>query len=250
MERYRTGPPARGQNLPAIHGAGVAGRESDVFTGLVESIGTVETVRRRGPVTVFAIRASFSRELERGESVAVNGTCLTVVRTSERSFEVEAIGQTVSRTTLGKLTSGARVTLERALVAGERLGGHVVTGHVDGVGIVGSVAKSDRGVLVSVELPADLDRYVVARGSVAIDGVSLTVASIAGAVLTVALIPETLRATVASSYRRGTVVNVETDILAKHQEKLAAAGPREGAEGVDREDGMTLDRLRDLGFLK
>jgi len=221
-----------------------------VFTGLVESVGTVETVRRRGPVTALTIRASFSRELERGESVAVNGTCLTVVRTSERSFEAEAIGQTVSRTTLGKLTSGSHVNLERALVAGERLGGHVVTGHVDGVGTVGSVTKSDRGVLVSIELPTDLVRYVVARGSVAIDGVSLTVAGIAGPVLTVALIPETLGATVASSYRRGSAVNVETDILAKHQEKLAAAGPREGTETVDREDGMTLDRLRDLGFLK
>jgi riboflavin synthase len=221
-----------------------------MFTGLVESVGTVEAIRRSGAVTVFAVRAHFASELARGESVAVNGTCLTVVRTSSRSFEVEAIGQTVGRTTLGTLTPGSRVNLERAVVAGERLGGHVVTGHVDGVGTVTSVTKTDRGVLVSVDLPSDLTRYVVARGSVAIDGVSLTVASIEAKVLTVALIPETLGATVASSYRRGTSVNIETDILAKHQEKLAAAGPREGDEAASREDGVTLDRLRDLGFLK
>ncbi len=227
-----------------------------MFTGLVETRGTVETLRRQGDGATIVVRAPFAVELERGESVAVNGACLTVVRAGPRRFEVEAVAQTLAMTTIGRLTAGAPVNLERALRLGDRMGGHVVTGHIDGIATVTSVAPTSNGRVVSFELPPALVRHVVPRGSIALDGVSLTVAGIEGTLLRVALIPETLGATIAGSYRSGSRANVETDIMAKHQEKLSS-GARDGAptnggerESDGRESGLTAERLKELGFLE
>ena len=222
-----------------------------MFTGLVECKGRVMRSRRLAGAAVIRIAAPFARELVQGESVSVSGVCQTVVRCDAASFEVDAIAATIALTTLGEVRSGNDVNLERALRLGDRLGGHMVTGHVDGVARVVEVRHNRDGSRLTLELPAELVRHVVPRGSIALDGVSLTVAEVTGRRVTVALIPETLRATVAGTYRPGVRVNVETDLLAKHQEKLLegrgdSSGPPDGDESTG---GLTEKQLRELGFM-
>jgi riboflavin synthase len=221
-----------------------------VFTGLIEATGRITAFSRRGRAGSLAVEAPFARELARGESVAVDGVCLTVTAVRGRAFEVDVGETTMATTTLGRASVGRVVNLERALRLGDRMGGHVVTGHVDGLATVVSVGRTGNGADVTVELPGSLARHVVPRGSIAIDGISLTVASVEGARFTVSLIPETLAATVASSYRAGSVVNVETDVLAKYRESIAADGGEQPGDGPGTrpEKGLTLERLRELGF--
>ena len=221
-----------------------------MFTGLVECKGRVMWLRRTHGGAAIRIAAPFASELEHGESVSVNGVCQTVVRADAAAFEVDAVAQTLSLTTIGELVSGNEVNLERALRMGDRLGGHMVAGHVDGVARVLQLRSDRNGTRLTLELPAPLARYVVQRGSIAVDGVSLTVAEVAGERVTVALIPETLRATLAGAYRSGMKVNIETDLLAKHQEKLLegrgeTSGPPDSDESAG---GLTDKRLRELGF--
>ena len=221
-----------------------------MFTGLVECKGRVTWLRRTHGGAAIRMAAPFASELEHGESVSVNGVCQTVVRADADAFEVDVIAQTLSVTTMGQLRSGNEVNLERALRLGDRLGGHLVTGHVDGVARVRELRTDRDGTRLTLELPVALTRYVVARGSIAVDGVSLTVAEVARERVTVALIPETLRATLAGGYRSGMKVNIETDLLAKHQEKLLegrgeASGPPDSNESAG---GLTEERLRELGF--
>ena len=206
--------------------------------------------RRAAGAAAIRIAAPFASELERGESVSVNGVCQTVVRSDTTGLEVHAIAQTLSLTTIGELRSGNEVNLERALRLGDRLGGHMVAGHVDGVARILELRCDRDGTRLTLELSAELVRHVVPRGSIAVDGVSLTVAEVAGGRVTVALIPETLRTTLAGAYRPGTKVNVETDLLAKHQEKLLedlgkTSGPPERDKSAG---GLTEKRLRELGF--
>jgi riboflavin synthase len=223
-----------------------------MFTGLVECKGRVVWIRRVAGAAVIRITAPFASELGQGESVSVNGVCQTVVRSDAAGFEVDAVAQTLAVTTLGELRSGDEVNLERALRLGDRLGGHMVAGHVDGVARVLELRTDRDGTRLTLELPALLVRYVVARGSIAVDGVSLTVAEVSGERVTVALIPETMRATRAASYEPGMKVNIETDILAKHQEKLLegqgeVSGPPDGNKSAG---GLTEKRLRELGFME
>ncbi|MFH1865826.1 MAG: riboflavin synthase [Candidatus Eisenbacteria bacterium] len=221
-----------------------------MFTGLVESVGRVVRVRRASGGATVRMSAPFASELERGESVSVNGVCQTVVRSDASGFEVDVVRQTLSVTTIGELRGGSEVNLERALRLGDRLGGHMVAGHVDGVARVTALRRDANGARLSLELPEGLSRYVVARGSIAVDGISLTVAEVSGSHVTVALIPETLRATLAGTYRPGTRVNVEADLLAKHQEKLLRSGVEDGEPEARGESGggLTEKRLRELGF--
>jgi riboflavin synthase len=219
-----------------------------MFTGLVEAVGRVDWVRRGASGVRIRISAPFASELEQGESVSVNGVCQTVVRADRSAFEVDAVAQTLSITTLGTMRGGAYVNLERALRAGDRMGGHFVTGHADGVARVTEMKRGRDGVRLSVEIPGELVRYVVERGSIALDGVSLTVAETDGARVTVALIPETLRATVAAGYRSGTRVNIETDVMAKQQEKLLLRSPDASRDQDGARKVLTVERLKELGF--
>ncbi len=221
-----------------------------MFTGLIESRGRITRLERRGRAGRLAIRAPFAEELKRGESVAVEGVCLTVASVRGSVFEVDVAERTMETTTLGGAATGRLVNLERALKVGDRLGGHVVTGHVDGTARVVAVERVSNGSDVAIELPRALAKHVVPRGSIAVDGVSLTVARVEGARFRVSLIPETLSATTASTYRVGSTVNVETDVLAKYQESIAAASgePRGEAQAPSDEAGLTLKRLRELGF--
>jgi len=182
--------------------------------------------------------------------VSVNGVCQTVVRSDAGGFEVDAIAQTLSVTTIGELRSGREVNLERALRLGDRLGGHMVAGHVDEVARAVELRARQDGTRLTLELSAEAVRHVVPRGSIAVDGVSLTVAEVAGRRVTVALIPETLRTTVAGVYRPGTKVNIETDLLVKHQEKLLEhSGETSGPPDSNQSDGgLTQKRLSELGF--
>lgn len=195
-----------------------------MFTGIVEETGTVRAVRPGG---VTGLEVACGRVLEgtrTGDSISVNGCCLTVVALLDGGFATEVTGETLARTALGSLRSGDAVNLERAMPAGARLGGHLVQGHVDGVGEVLHVGERDGWRLVRVSLPEPLARYVVEKGSITADGVSLTVAGVGGGSFDVALVPHTLEVTVLDSRRPGDRVNLEADVVAKYVERLLAAG--------------------------
>lgn len=188
-----------------------------MFTGIIEKIGLVREVRRQRGGLVLVIEASLEGEpLRVGESVAVSGPCLTVERLLPSGFEVYASLETIERTTLGRLTQGHRVNLERALRLGDRLGGHILTGHVDGVGRVRSVVPSGDAKRVTILAPPEAARLLAPKGSVAVDGVSLTVNSVNGHEFSVMLVPHTLRSTTLSDLRPGDEVNIEADILARY----------------------------------
>jgi riboflavin synthase len=191
-----------------------------MFTGLVREVGTVTSLQRDDSGARLRLQAGLADELGAGDSVAVAGACLTVAAAGSDAFEVDAINQTLSLTTLGELAPRERVNLEPALRAADALGGHLVQGHVDGVGTV--LGASDDGVSrrLRVAIPAELRRYVVERGSIALDGVSLTVAAVDEGAIEVALIPETLARTTLGDVGRGARLNVEVDLVARHVERL------------------------------
>lgn len=193
-----------------------------MFTGLVEDVGEVARAERRSDRTILAIRTGRlpAAELALGDSVAIDGVCLTVTGRDEVGFEVTAGAETLRRTTLGNVRVGARVNLERAVRAGDRLGGHFVQGHVDGVGHV--AARRDRGANLEIDfrVPAELARYLIEKGSVAVDGISLTINQVRASLFSVALIPHTVDETTLADRRAGDPVNLEVDMIAKYVEKL------------------------------
>jgi riboflavin synthase len=192
-----------------------------VFTGLVEEVGRVAAIEDRPGARRLRISAgTVRRDLEVGESVAVNGCCLTVTALEPERFAVEAVPETLARTTLGALARGDAVNLERALRLDQRLGGHLVQGHVDGVGeVVAHVPEGD-GRRLSLRIPEGLRRFVAEKGSIAVDGVSLTVAACTPDGCEIALIPHTLANTVAGAYAPGGRVNLEVDLLARYLARL------------------------------
>ena len=192
-----------------------------MFTGLVEQIGTIETVGKTDAGVELRISCGYE-DLEKGESVNVNGVCLTVYECGSGWFTVAAMIMTISRTAIGDWKAGRRVNLERAMRADARFGGHIVQGHVDGVAIVRKAERREDTVLVDVDLPEGLSDTLVLHGSVTLDGVSLTVNRLEGAKLQVALIDYTLRHTALQDVREGDRVHVETDVIGKYVQKLAA----------------------------
>lgn len=196
-----------------------------MFTGIVEELGTVAAVADRGDAVRLTITASTVLEdVEHGDSIAVDGCCLTVAGTGAGSWSADVMAQTLAMTSLGQLTPGARVNLERAATLQTRLGGHLVQGHVDGVGTILHRSPGRHWEVVTVSLPPALARYVVDQGSIAVDGVSLTVVAAGEDRFTVSLIPETLARTTLGTKQVGDPVNLEVDVIAKHVEKLL--GPR------------------------
>jgi riboflavin synthase len=187
-----------------------------MFTGIITELGTVEAVEGSDEGARLRIRAELASELEAGDSVAVNGACLTATSAGTGAFEADVMHQTLSLTTLGDLDSDSRVNLELPLRAADRLGGHVVQGHVDGTATVVEVSEDGFAKRLRLELPDELLPYLVERGSVAIEGVSLTVAELTGSALEVSLIPETLERTTLGSLVPGARVNVECDVLARY----------------------------------
>ncbi len=196
-----------------------------MFTGLVEAIGTIRRIEQRGTNRLFAIEAGFAPELKPGESVAVNGCCLTVVASAKGLFKVEAVAQTLKSSNLRLLTVGGRVNLERALKMGERIGGHLVLGHIDEIGILKKIEHQADATSWTVAVEPESCRYLVPKGSVAIDGVSLTVDSVKRAEFRVNLIPFTLRQTTLDERRQGYKVNIEYDILVKSAQRSKDSHP-------------------------
>jgi riboflavin synthase len=192
-----------------------------MFTGLIEQVGTVERTRQTEAGVELRIAADFS-DLENGESIAVNGACLTVLDFGKGWFTVAAMVMTVGRTAIGGWRQGTRVNLERAMRATARLGGHIVQGHVDGVGTIRRVEKAVDAMVVDVDLPPGLAETLVLHGSVSLDGVSLTVNALEGDKLQVALIDYTLGHTALADIAAGSKVHVETDVIGKYVQRLVA----------------------------
>jgi riboflavin synthase len=200
-----------------------------VFTGLIQDLGEVTELERSVDGVGLTIASRLADEVRDGESVAVNGVCLTATTVAGGSFAAEVMNETLLRSSLGSLGPGARVNLELALRVGDRLGGHFVQGHVDAVGTVSEALDDGFARRVQIEAPEHVLRYIVAKGSITVDGVSLTVAELGERWFTVSLIPETLQRTTLGAARSGTVVNLEVDVLAKYVEKALRANAAEEA---------------------
>ena len=193
-----------------------------MFTGLVQDLGTVSNVEATPDGVRLLVATALTGELSEGDSVAVNGVCLTATAIADGRFSADVMHETLSRSTLAAVTGGSQVNLELPLRAADRMGGHVVQGHVDGVGTISSAREDGFSRVLSIEAPADLLRYVVEKGSIAVDGISLTVFAVDDAGFEVSLIPETLERTNLGAAIPGTPVNLEVDVLAKYVEKLVA----------------------------
>jgi len=215
-----------------------------MFTGIIREIGTVRSAEAAGSGKRLVVEARAALEGARvGDSISVNGACLTAEKVEGGSFQASVTPETLQRTTLGRLAPGARVNLEPALRAGDPMGGHTVQGHVDGVGAVTEVTRGDGAATMGFACPAEVRRYLVVKGSVAVDGVSLTVVEVGCAGFSVALVEHTLEETTLGERQPGDAVNVEVDVLAKYVEALLKA--REDAG----EGRLTLDRLGEEGYL-
>jgi riboflavin synthase len=216
-----------------------------VFTGLVAGTGKLSSRQRRGPGYRLVIDTAgldgFAR-LELGESIAVAGACLTVVARTESSFDADVSIETAQKTTLGRVSLGADLNLERSLRVGDRLGGHWVSGHVDGVGRVASIEPSGEAWLVRVTIPEELRRFVAAKGSVTLDGVSLTVNAVAGLELSVMLIPHTRQVTSLKHWRAGAELNLEADLVARYLVNYFEVTGQSPVTSDDARFGLALER--------
>lgn len=202
-----------------------------MFTGIVEELGEVTAVENLGDASRFRLRGPLVTEgAKHGDSIAVNGVCLTVVDFGDGEFTADVMAETLNRSSLGALEEGSRVNLERPMAVGDRLGGHIVQGHVDNVGTVLERKPSENWEIVKISLPADLTRYVVEKGSITVDGVSLTVVDAGPDFFTISLIPTTLALTTLGIKQPGDPVNLEVDVIAKYVERLLGADAGESAK--------------------
>lgn len=212
-----------------------------MFTGIVEEVGRIKAIRRGNGGAVLEIEAVKVLEGTRvGDSIATNGVCLTVTGMGAGSFDADVMPETLRRSNLGDLRPGDRVNLERALRLDSRLGGHLVAGHVDGTGVVSDRRQEDNAVWFTVAVAPEILRYVIEKGSIAVDGVSLTVAYVDEAVFKVSVIPHTQEETTLLGKRVGAVVNLENDLIAKYVEKFTGGG--------ERKQGLSLEFLQANGF--
>lgn len=218
-----------------------------MFTGIIEEVGTIQNIRYNGQSAVLTIGAEKVLEGTRiGDSIAVNGVCLTVIRLSERQFQADVMAETLRRSSLGGLRGG-RVNLERAMAANGRFGGHIVAGHIDGTGKIASMRPEGNAVWITVEAEQSILRYIVQKGSIAIDGISLTVAGLSQTDFAVSLIPHTGEETTLLQKRPGDIVNLENDVIGKYVERLLMAeSPVQDEAGCS--SGLTREKLLEYGF--
>ncbi|MFD9035575.1 riboflavin synthase [Streptomyces sp. NPDC059567] len=202
-----------------------------MFTGIVEELGEVTAVEKLADASRFSLRGPLVTEgAKHGDSIAVNGVCLTVVEFGGGEFTADVMEETLLRSSLGALEVGSRVNLERPMAVGDRLGGHIVQGHVDGTGTIIDRTPSENWEIVKVALPAHLSRYVVEKGSITVDGVSLTVVEAADDWFTISLIPTTLALTTLGIKQSGDPVNLEVDVIAKYVERLLGPNAKENVK--------------------
>ena len=215
-----------------------------MFTGIIEELGTVERVTRGRVSAVLAIRAeAILSDLKIGDSVAVNGVCLTATSLTGYGFTADVMHETLDRSALAGLGPGSRVNLERAMAANGRFGGHIVAGHVDGVGTIAAIEQDDNAIWFTITAPEQVLRYVVEKGSIAIDGISLTVARVEPDRFAVSVIPHTAAVTLLGQRRTGDRVNLESDLVGKYVERLLRPAPEE--KGQSR---LTMEFLTQHGF--
>lgn len=221
-----------------------------MFTGLVEEVGRVaHVVRTAGGMRLSIAADVVLEDLCVGDSIAVSGVCLTATAVETGSFQADVVRETLSRSTLAGLRTGSEVNLERAMAADGRFGGHMVAGHVDGQGTVLQVRADGMAVNATIQIDRDLARYIVEKGSVALDGVSLTVSSVGGESFSVSLIPHTAARTTLADLRPGRKLNVEVDLVGKYVERLLSFRSPDTAKAADGPDGtLRVDRLREMGF--
>ena len=218
-----------------------------MFTGIIEEKGKIKAIKRGAASSVLSIEGSvIFDDLKIGDSVAVNGVCLTATKIEGGSFEADVMHETLDRTGLGQLRPGSSVNLERAMAANGRFGGHIVSGHIDGQGVVKEIKKDDNAIWYYIQAPASIMRYIVEKGSIAIDGISLTVAKVTEDTFAVSIIPHTAAETTLSERKTGDKVNLENDIVGKYVEKLTQ--PYTSGAGGSGQSGLTMEKLISAGF--
>lgn len=213
-----------------------------MFTGIIEEVGTVKEVQRNGNNSFIRIQANkILSDINLGDSIAVNGVCLTVTRYDGSIFQADVMNETLNRSSLGSLRTGNPVNLERAMSANGRFGGHIVSGHIDGTGIITDIKNDGIAVWYTINTKTEIMRYIIEKGSVAIDGISLTVAKVGTDNFSVSIIPHTSQQTILSAKKIGDVVNLENDIIGKYVEKLMS--PAKSESKID------MAFLAERGFL-
>ena len=221
-----------------------------MFTGLITDIGVIRALKRSGQGAQVTIQTAYpTAELVLGESIAVDGACLTVTQIDAQAFTVDASPETLTRTTMADRRVGDRVHLERALRLGDRLGGHVVSGHIDGVGALRQRRKQGNAWLLQVEAPPEVSPYLIEKGSIAVDGVSLTVNAVQGASFDLAIIPFTAGESKLIDYPVGQRVNLEADVLGKYVFRYLSLGRQPGQPSPTGAGGITQRMLEESGFL-
>ncbi len=220
-----------------------------MFTGIVTEIGKIVSAEKTGGGVTLTVNAPASAaDLHIGDSVSLSGACQTVIRKSRSRFSVVAVEETLRKTTLGQLNPGSAINLELPLRFSDRLGGHVVLGHVDCVGEIASIEPRETSKVLTVAYPSKFARYVIPVGSIAVDGISLTIAAVSGSTFSVSIIPHTLEATTLADAKVGTRVNLEFDVLGKYVESIMEKGKeREGKMGGEG-DGVTWEKLNRWGY--
>ena len=218
-----------------------------MFTGIVEEIGRITNVKKSSKSSILTIKASKVLEGSQiGDSISCNGVCLTITNMQEGSYDCDVMAETLRRSNLGDLKSGDQVNLERALAVGSRLGGHIVSGHIDGTGRIASMEREENAVWVTIDAPKNILRYIIEKGSIAIDGISLTVAYVDDKVFKISMIPHTGEATTLLSKKVGDSVNLENDLIGKYVEKLLFTKAETKEE--KQEEDLTMEFLTEYGF--
>ena len=218
-----------------------------MFTGIIEEMGTLQGIERGNQSAVLHIHCRKVLEgTQIGDSIAVNGVCLTVTTINSEGYTADVMAETLDRSALGSLKRGSRVNLERAMPADGRFGGHIVAGHVDGIGTIRNITRDETAVWYQIAAAPDVLRYIVEKGSITIDGISLTVARVSDADFSVSIIPHTQANTILADKKVGDVVNLETDIIGKYVEKLLQ--PREALQPEKKESKLTMEFLMENGF--
>ncbi len=206
-----------------------------MFTGIIEEKGTVKNIKKSDSSAIIEIQADIiTQDIHIGDSIAVNGVCLTCTEFNKKSFKADVMNETLSRSSLGSLKSGSHVNLERAMKADGRFGGHIVSGHIDGTGIITGKEKDGNAIWFSIETPPDILRLIVMKGSIAIDGISLTVAYVDQKIFKVSIIPHTLKETILDEKGNGDVVNLENDVIGKYVEKLISPNKKTDDKGFEK----------------
>lgn len=216
-----------------------------MFTGLIEEIGTIQTIVKGQKSATLSIKANKVLEgIKLGDSISTNGVCLTVTAFNNGLFTVDVMAETMRKSNLYSLTKGSTINLERALMVGDRLGGHIVSGHIDGIGTISDYRVEDNAVWITINTSNEILKYIVLKGSIAIDGVSLTVAHVGETLFEVSIIPHTKQRTTLLQKKPGDEVNLECDMLGKYIEKLMKV-----EENPSTKKNMDLDFLKDNGFI-